>query len=102
MFSFLKPKQSADDIAIEHYRLLQKNRAAGFPESNHLFPQEAQIDSEAVKDEWLYFQIFLFDFALYQAFGATAAKAAVLTPFWTHIKGWLQNEQVSALPVRLA
>ena len=98
----LDEKTSPHCIATEHCRLLQKDRAAGFPESSQLFPQEAQIDSDAVKDEWLYFQIFLFDFAVYQAFGPTAAKAAVLTPFWTRVKGWLQNQQVAALPVRLA
>jgi hypothetical protein len=111
MLSFLKPKLSGAEIGIEWYRRLRESRAAGFPNLQELLPAttgitsvvgSAPIDPSAVQDEWLYLEIFSFDFSVYLAVGKTPAKAAVLTPFWQHIETWLQAEHVPALPERFA
>jgi hypothetical protein len=103
MLSFLKRKQSVVEIGLEFYRHLQEGRAEGFSKAPDIIrASTAKIDSNAVRDEWLYLQIFAFDFSVYLALGKTPAKAAVLTPFWQHIETWLQAEHVAALPERLA
>jgi hypothetical protein len=102
MLSFLKRKQSGPEIGLEFYRHLQKGRAEGFSKFQKIIHASTAIDSNAVRDEWLYLQIFAFDFSVYLALGKTPAKAAVLTPFWQHIEAWLQAEQVAALPERFA
>jgi hypothetical protein len=47
------------------------------------------IDSDSVRHEWLYLEIFAFDFSVYLALGKTPEKTAVLTPFWQHVETWL-------------
>jgi hypothetical protein len=102
MLSFLKPKASGAEIGLGFYDHLRKNRAEGFSKVRDILPTTTAISSNAVLDEWLYLEIFSFDFSVYLALGKTPAKAAVLTPFWQHIEAWLQDEQVAALPERFA
>lgn len=101
MFSLFKPKQSGTEIGLELCRILQEGYAAGFSGSQDLFPTEPQISLEAVKDEWLYLEVFSVDFSVYLAVGDTPAKAAVLTPFWVCIRQWLQAKRANELPERL-
>jgi hypothetical protein len=102
MFSFLKRKASGAEIGLGFYDHLRKSYAAGFPKARHILRAATAIDSNAVCDEWLYLQIFAFDFSVYLALGKTSAKAAVLESFWQHIETWLEAEQVAALPERFA
>jgi hypothetical protein len=103
MLSFLKPKMSGAQIGTEFFfRPLQKAHAAGFPKFQELFPMEPQIPKERVIDEWLWLEVFSIDFSTHLALGRTPTKAAVLTPFWTSVKEWLQAERVPSLPERFA
>jgi hypothetical protein len=103
MLSFLKRKASGAEIGLGFYDSLRKSYADGFPKTLHrLLPTNPAIGSDSVRYEWLYLEIFAFDFSVYLALGKTPAKAAVLTPFWQHIEVWLQAEPVQALPERLA
>src|SRR5437762_614750 len=102
MLSFLKPKQSGAELGMGFYRHLRKSYADGFPKFKNLLRATTAIDSNAVRDEWLYLEIFAYDFSVFLALGKTPAKAAVLTPFWQHIEVWLKADQVPALPERLA
>ena len=102
MLPLLKPKMSGADIALGFYDHLRKNRAEGFSKARDILPTTTAINSNAVLEEWLYLEIFSFDFSVYLALGKTPAKAAVLTPFWQHVEAWFQDEQVAALPERFA
>jgi hypothetical protein len=102
MLPFLKPKQSGAVIGAGMLQSIAQRYAAEFPESHVLEGLDARIDATAVRQEWLYFQIFLTDFAVYNALGRKAAKANILTPFWADIKEWLSAVEVAELPERFA
>lgn len=101
-FSFLKPKRSGSDIAAGVFDSIQQRYNAGFPQSRDLLPDRGQIDADAVLQEWLYLQIFTFDFATYNALGESPAKSNVLTPFLRRVKAWLEPMPVPDLPERVA
>jgi len=102
MFSFSKRKLKGGEVGLGFFDSVRKARLAGYPETEELFPQDAEIGLEAVKDEWLYLEIFTVDFVVFLALGKTPEKAAVLTPFWAELKKWLQLEQVDALLERFS
>jgi hypothetical protein len=102
MLSFLKRKHSGADIAAGLLHSIGESYSAGFPQDRDRLPQNAQIDLNAVRQEWLYFRIFLIDFAAYNALGQTPEKGYVLTPFWRAVESWLGAAPVAALPERLA
>jgi hypothetical protein len=103
MFSFLKSKVSGAQIANDFFfRPLRNAHADGFPKFRDLFPAEPQIPKERVIDEWLWLEVFAVDLSTYLALGKTPSKAAVLTPFWTSLEQWLQEERVPPLPERFA
>jgi hypothetical protein len=100
MFSFLKPKLSGAELGGKLAQILRESRNTGFPKSKELFPSEAQIETEAVLNEWLHLEIFSVDFSTFLALGNTPQKTAVLDAFWANIKDWLQKESVASLPER--
>lgn len=102
MLRFLKSKQRGSDVAAGLLDSIRQSYDAGFIQSRNLFPEDAQIEQDAVQQEWLYFQIFLIDFGVYNALGQTPEKATVLTPFWRLVKAWLESVHVAELPDRLA
>jgi len=81
MLSFLKRKQSGAELGIGFYRHLRMSYADGFPKLQNLLAATTAIDSNAVRDEWLYLEVFAYDFSVFLALGKTPAKAAVLVPF---------------------
>src|SRR5438067_1421309 len=101
MLSFLKRKHSGADIAAGLLKSIGESYSVGFPQNRDLLPKHAQIDLEAVLQEWLYLQIFLIDFAAYNALGQSPEKDYVLTPFWRHVETWLGAAPVAQLPERL-
>ncbi|HKI71672.1 MAG TPA: hypothetical protein VKA81_04785 [Verrucomicrobiae bacterium] len=90
MFSFSKRKLKGGEVGLGFFDSVRKARLAGYPEKEELFPQDAEIGQGAVKDEWLYLEIFTVDFVVFLALGKTPEKAAVLTPFGQSSKKWLQ------------
>ena len=58
MFSFSKRKLKGGEVGLGFFDSVRKARLAGYPETEELFPQDAEIGLEAVKDEWLYLEIF--------------------------------------------
>lgn len=102
MFSFLKPKQSGSDIAAGVFNSIQRQYDGGFPASRGLLSECSELDTDAEIQEWLYLQIFAFDFATYNALGQTPARSLVLTPFLGYVKAWLKSIPVPELPERIA
>jgi hypothetical protein len=86
MFSFLKSKKSGADIAAGVFDSIQQQYKAGFPQLHHLLPEDLQIDRDAVRQELLYLEIFIFDFATYNALGQTPTRANVLISFLGHVR----------------
>jgi len=64
MLPLLKPKMSGADIALGFYDHLRKNRAEGFSKARDILPTTTAINSNAVLEEWLYLEIFSFDFSV--------------------------------------
>jgi hypothetical protein len=102
MLSFLKRKVSGADIGLGFYDHLRRRHADRSSLPNSVLHATTGNPSNAVRNEWLYLNIFSFDFSVCLAVGKTPVKAAVLEPFWQHVETWLQAEQVPALPERLA
>jgi len=100
MLPFLKRRVKGGDVGLGFFEAVRKARTAGYPGMKSLFPSDAIIGLEAVKDEWLYLDIFTIDYVVFLALGQSPEKSAVLTPFWVEIKKWLQQERVGSLPER--
>jgi hypothetical protein len=98
MFSFLKRKVKGTEVGLGFFDSVRKARIAGYPGAKELFPSDAIIGLEAVKDEWLYLNVFTIDYVVFLALGQSPEKTAVLTPFWAEIKKWLQQVRVNARP----
>ena len=81
---------------------MQQRYNAGFPRTRDLLPEDLQINSDAVRQEWLYLEIFTFDFATFNALGQTPTRDNLLTPFLGHVRTWLHSMPVPKLPERVA
>jgi hypothetical protein len=82
MFHFLKRKVSGAALGQELFNRLKKPHLEGHPEAAGVIPTDTVIESELVKVEWLYLQIFITDYSVFVALGKTPEKNAVMTPFW--------------------
>ena len=56
-----------------------------------LFRGDSSLDEGIIKDEWLYFEIYLNDLATFLAFGNTPKRQSVLDPFVCNLTSWLKN-----------
>ena len=103
MFSFLRPKNPAEDF--EAADVLFDGIKKGF-ESGQAFKGNAEwqlfrgyssLDERIIKDEWLYFRIYIVDLATYLAFGDTPKRQSVLDPFVRNITNWLKNRSAPSI-----
>jgi hypothetical protein len=76
MFSFLKPKVDADEIASGVLDSFQRR----VQREDWYLPDESPFGLEVVKDECLHLHVFAFDFSTFLAFGDAPVRHAVLTP----------------------
>jgi len=95
MFSFFKQRASAQDVAEGYFESIRNNAESGYPKT--MFPDEAPLGIEIVKDEWIYFDVFTFDYTTFLAFGETPARHAILNPFSSLVANWLKNRQAPAI-----
>ncbi|MGD0208367.1 MAG: hypothetical protein ABSC89_12245 [Verrucomicrobiota bacterium] len=91
MFSFFKQRESAQDVAEGFFDSIRENTESGYPKK--MFPDEAPLGMDLIKDEWIYFDIFIFDYVTFLAFGETPARHAILNPFSSLVTNWLKNRQ---------
>lgn len=95
----LKLEESACEVAEGFFEHIRRNAEAGQPKK--WFPKEASIGLEVIKDEWIYFDVFVFDYVTFHAFGETAARHAVLDPFEFLVANWLKARQAPPTPIRM-
>jgi hypothetical protein len=95
MFSFFKQKASPQDVAEGFFESIRDNAESGYPKK--MLPDEAPLGMEIVKDEWIYFDVFIFDYTTFLAFGETPARHAIQNPFSVLIINWLKNRQAPAI-----
>jgi len=100
MFSFLKRRISATELADADVEGIQRNVATGY--TNRVYPKDCELPIELVKQEWLYFDVFVEDLCVFASFAKrdTRTKNAILDRFWMRIREWLTTIQVPALPER--
>jgi hypothetical protein len=91
MFSFFKQRASPQDIAEGFFESIRDNAESGYLKK--MYPDKAPLGIEIIKDEWIYFDVFSFDFTTFLAFGETPTKHAILNPFSFLIANWLKNRQ---------
>jgi hypothetical protein len=95
MFSFFKQRISAQDVAEGYFESIRTN--AESDNSNYPIPDEAPLGLEIVKDEWIYFNVFIFDYSTFLAFVETPTRHAILDPFSALVTNWLKNRQAPAI-----
>ena len=99
MFSFLKPKIAASDIAEILFQQLRKDLESA--DNDKPFLRDAQPEDMArAIEEWLYFDVFCIDLFVFIAFGRTPETKAILDPFYLLVRRWLADSEVPALPER--
>jgi hypothetical protein len=101
MFSFFKRKCSAVEVADAIFdsikRRYESDQAFKGNADWQLFRGDSSLDEEIVKDEWLYFEIYLNDLATFLAFGNTPKKQTVLDRFVCNINSWLKNRPAPSI-----
>jgi len=95
MFSFFKQRVSAQDIAKGFFESIREKAESGYLKK--MFPDEAPLGMEVVKHEWIYFDVFIFDYTTFLAFGETPARHAILNPFSSLVANWLKNREAPAI-----
>jgi hypothetical protein len=98
MFSFLKRKILARDVADVFFDGIHQRADARHGE--RLQAHAPSLGHEIVNDEWIYFDVFTFDYATFLAFGETPARQAVLDPFSFLVAAWLKTRQAPPTPIR--
>ena len=91
---FFRTKPTAQEIGQALFEHDQRSFLAGYP--GRLFPAESLLDREVVKNEWLYFDASNIDYFVLLVFGDTAERGAIMAPYWTRMKKWLQDK--TAIP----
>src|SRR3989442_3721597 len=81
MLSFLKRKITAQDIGQGIAARIQ-NRF-GSNSDNKLLPDNPAVSPDIVRDEWLHFEVFCFDYSTYLAFGEIPTRKAIAHHFWS-------------------
>lgn len=105
MFSFLNRNAAARNLAEAVFTSIKQEAEAGMP--NQVFPEkdppgvETTWSMETIKDEWIYFHVFTFDFTTFLVFGDTPARHAVLDPFIVFVRKWLKSRWAPARPYSL-
>jgi hypothetical protein len=103
MFSFFKPKRPAEDLGAADGFLVSLKRSF---ESGQAFKGDGEwmlfrgyslLDEGIIKDEWLYFKIYIIDFATFLAFGNTPQRQSVLDPFVRNVTNWLKNRPAPSI-----
>jgi DNA-binding response OmpR family regulator len=84
-----------EEIAEVFFERLKDKAEAGFPKN--MFPDEAPLGIELIKDEWIYFSVFIFDYSTFLAFGETPSRRAILNPFSTLVVSWLKTRRAPAV-----
>jgi hypothetical protein len=95
MFSFFKQRIPARDVAEGYFESIRENAESENP--NYPVPDKAPLGMEIVKDEWIYFKVFIFDYSTFLAFGETPKRHAILNPFSALITNWLTNRKAPAI-----
>ena len=91
---------SAETAAKAAFDEIKKRSECG--RAGRFWPNEPAFREEFINDEWLYLDVFIFDYSIYRAFGNTPERQLVLNKFQNLIAGWLRNRIVSKIPdVRL-
>jgi hypothetical protein len=62
-----------------------------------LFRGYSSLDEGIIKNEWLYFRIYIVDLATFLAFGDTPKRQLVLDPFVRNVANWLKNRPAPSI-----
>jgi hypothetical protein len=95
-----RKKIKAEEIGHRLYVNVRQARTDGYPAHGRLFPADAVVSVESVKDELLYLDVFASEAAVRTELGSVAEKPVLLAPFWAGFKKWLQQNRGEAIAER--
>ena len=100
MIALFRKKVQASEVGEQLCERAREERRAGYPQAATLLLPTPEMDVMAVRNEWLYLEIFRIDLAVRLAFGGGVEKSAILTAFWSGVKNWLLQQVVAPLAER--
>jgi hypothetical protein len=98
MFSFLKRRIPAAELAEGFFISLQQRAEMGLKE--RVLPLGESLAPEILESEWIFLDVFTFDYATFLVFGDAPVRHAILRPYGTLLRSWLALRQAPATPVR--
>src|ERR1700734_3588864 len=88
--AFFRKKPAGEEIGQALFEHDRKTFLAGYP--GRLFPVESLLDKDVITIEWLYFDASNIDYFALLAFGDTAERGEIMTPYWASMKKWLDSK----------
>lgn len=96
MNSSFPPSASGEEVARGVFNSIKNQYERDF--ADKYWPDSSVLNDEVIKDEWLFFDIFIFDLSTFLAFGNTSKREAVLNPFQDCVANWMQQRIVCPIP----
>ena len=96
MFSFFKKRITPEDVGGGVFDSIKRRYEKG--RTDRFWPEKPLFREVFINDEWLFFDIFIFDLATFLAFGNTPERQKYLNPFERNVVDWLQHRTAPRFP----